>query len=103
MDLLVGSPRGTQLELRRPVSQEGRVRVAVYEARKRYLPTPIHTLVVSAGWKVPPDLCGRADCGHALTRDSYRGGGGYAQCPEFPAPKRARPRRGDGGSEGADQ
>src|ERR687889_1365570 len=90
VDLLVGSPGGAQLELRSPVSQEGRVRVAVNEAWKRHLPSPVHALVVSAGWEFPQDLRGRADCGDVLTRDSYRGGGVDAQRSQLPAPEPAR-------------
>src|SRR5215217_734082 len=103
MDLLVGSPGGAQLELRSPITKEGRVRMAVYEARKRYLPTPVNTLVVLAGWKVPQDLHGRADRGDAVPCYGYRSRGVDAQCSEFPAPERSRSLRGDGGREVVDQ
>src|SRR5919112_2088224 len=102
MDLLVGSPGGAQLELGHPVSQEGRVRVAVDETRKRHLPAPVHALVVPAGRKLPQDLR-RSDREDALPRDGYRGGRVDAQCPELPAPERTRTFRGDGGREVVDQ
>ena len=62
------------------------MRVAVYEAWKRYFPTPVQTLVFLAGWKLLQHLRGWADCGDALTSDSYRGGGVDTYGSKIPAP-----------------
>src|SRR5215211_127332 len=103
MDLLVGSPGGAQLELRSSVTKEDRVRMAVYESWKRYPPAPVHTLVVLAGWKLLQHLRGRADCGDALTRDSYRGWGVDTHGSELRTPDRSRSLRSDGSREVVDQ
>jgi hypothetical protein len=66
VDLLVGCPRGSQLELPGPVPQESGVRVAVNEPRHSDLPSTVYALVLGARGYFAQDLFRRADGDYAL-------------------------------------
>src|SRR5215212_825834 len=75
VDLLVASPRGAQLELGRPVLEEGRVRVAVDETGQRHFATPGHPLELVVRRNLPQNLIRGTDPDYPVRRHGYRGGG----------------------------
>jgi hypothetical protein len=74
MDLLVASPRGAQLELGRPVPEEGRVSVAVDKTGQRHLASPVHAFELGACRNFPQDLIRRPDSDDTVSGYGYRSG-----------------------------